>query len=89
MCCEEDRLDPVAGAEVERALARAAHGQVSEGDGRPVNARHVVGVLVCGGGVIGCDQQLVVRDDARGAANEVVVRGEQARLCKPCTKLLV
>jgi hypothetical protein len=89
VCGEEDRLDPVPGAEVERALARAAHGQVSEGDRRPVHARHVVGVPVCGGAVIGRDQQLVVRDEARGAADKVVVRGEQACFPEPRTKLVV
>ena len=43
---EQDRLDPVAGAQVERALARAANGQVRERDRRAVHARHVVGVLL-------------------------------------------
>jgi hypothetical protein len=62
---------------------------VSEGDGRPVHARHVVGVPVCGGAVIGRDQQLVVRDEARGAADKFVVRGEQACFPEPRTKLVV
>jgi hypothetical protein len=61
---------------------------VSEGDGRPVHARHVVGVPVCGDAVIGGDQQLVVRDDARGAAHKVVGRGEQASFREPRTKLV-
>ena len=41
---EQDRLDPVTGAKVERTLALAANGQVRERDRRAVHARHVVGV---------------------------------------------
>ena len=84
---EQDRLDPVPGAEVECALARAAHGEVGERDRRPVHAGHVVGVPVRGGAVIRCDQQLVVRDDARRAANGAVVVDEQTGLREQCTKL--
>ena len=44
---------------------------------------------VRGGAVIGRDQQLVVRDDARRAANDVVVGDEQSGLREQCAKLLV
>jgi hypothetical protein len=85
---EQDRLDPVPRAEVERALARAPNREVGECDRRPVHARHVVGVPVRRGAVIGCDQQLVVRDDARRPANRLVVRDEQRGFGEPFAKLL-
>jgi hypothetical protein len=80
MRCEQDRLDPVAGAEVEGMLARATNGQVREGDGRAVNAWHVVAVRFRGAGSIGRDEQLVVGNEARSAVEDVVVLDE-----KPCT----
>ena len=79
MRCEQDRLDPVAGTEVERMLALAANGQVGESDGRAVDARHVVGVRFRGAGVVGRDEQLVVRNDARSPVDDLRVPDE-----KPC-----
>ena len=61
---EQNCLDPVAGAQVEGALALAAHGQVGESDGRTMHARHVVGVRLSGARMIRGDEQLVVRDEA-------------------------
>ena len=75
---EQDRLDAVAGAEVEGALAAPAHGQVGEGDGRAVHAGDVVGVRLCGARVVGGDQELVVRDEARGPVDGVPVGDEKA-----------
>ena len=74
---EQDRLDAVAGAEVEGALAAPAHGQVGEGDGRAVHAGYVVGVRLCGARVVGGDQQLVVRDEARRPVDVVPVVDEK------------
>ena len=74
---EQDRLDPVAGAEVEGALALAANGQVGEGDGRAMHARHVVGVRFWRARVIGRDQQLVVRDEAGRPVDDVGVLDEK------------
>jgi hypothetical protein len=79
MRCEQDRLDPVAGTEVERMLALAANGQMGESDGRAVDARHVIGVRYRGVGVIGRDEQLVVRNDARSPVDDLHVPDE-----KPC-----
>ena len=76
---EQDRLDPVARAEIERALPAAAHGEVSEGDGRAVDTRNVVGVSLRRRRVVGRDQQLVVRDEARRAVDDVAVVDEEAR----------
>ncbi len=70
---EQDRLDPVPGAEVEGALALAANGQVGEGHGWTVHARHVVGVCLGRAGVIRRDQQLVVRNEARRAVDDLRV----------------
>ena len=85
---EEDRLDAVAGAEVERTLAGSAHRHVRERDRRPVHARDVVGVAVRRR-VIGRDQQLVVRNDARGSANGLAVVDEQTGAGKAVAKLRV
>ncbi len=74
---EQDRLDPVAGAEVERSLAFAANGQVRERDGRTVHARHVICIGLCPTRVVGRDQQLVVRDEARRAVDDFAVLDEQ------------
>jgi hypothetical protein len=76
---EQDRLNPVAGAQVERALAGAADGEVCERDRRSVHAWDVIGMAFRERRMIRCDQQLVVRDDARGAVNDVSVLDEQAR----------
>jgi hypothetical protein len=48
----------------------------------------VVGVPVRRGAVIGCDQELVVGNDARCTANHVVVRDEQHVFGEPTPKLL-
>ena len=74
---EQDRLDPVTGAEVERTLALAANGQMGESDGRAVHARHVVGVRFRGARMIGRDQQLVVRDEARRPVDDLGVLDEK------------
>ena len=76
---EQDRLDPISGAEVERALARAARGQVRERDRRTVHAGDVIGLTFGDRGMIRCDQQFVVGDDAGGAVNGLAVLDEQAR----------
>ena len=74
---EQDRLDPVAGAEVEGLLALAANGQVGECDGRAVHARHVVGVRFCCARMVGRDQQLVVRDESRRPMDDLSVVDEK------------
>jgi hypothetical protein len=74
---EQDRLDPVTGAEVEGTLAFAANGQVSESDGRAVHAGHMVGVGFRRARIIGRDQQLVVRDEARGPVHDLGVLDEK------------
>jgi hypothetical protein len=79
---EQDRLDPVAGAEVEGTLSLAANRQVGEGDGRAVHARHVVSVGFSRARMIGRDQQLVVRNDPRRAVNDFAVVYEKAGFCE-------
>ena len=74
---EQDRLDPVAGTEVEGTLALAANGQVGEGDGRTMHARHVVGVGFCAARMIRGDEQLVVRDEACRPVDDLCVLHEQ------------
>jgi hypothetical protein len=61
----EDRLDPASGPDVERRLDRPSHGQLREGERRPVHARDLVGpgVLWVWRAPVGRDQQLVVRHD--------------------------
>jgi hypothetical protein len=75
---EQDRLDPVARGDVERALALAANGQVGESDRRAVHARHVVHVSFRCGRMIGSDQQLVVRDEPGGAMKCLPVVDKQS-----------
>ena len=75
---QQDRLDAVSGTEVEGALAAPAHGQVGEGDGRSVHAGDVIRVGLRGAGVVGGDQELVVRDEARGPVDDVPVADEEA-----------
>jgi hypothetical protein len=84
---EQDRLDSVAGAEVEGTLALAANRQVGESDGRAVHARHVVGVCFSCACMIGRDQQLVVRDDPRRAVDDLAVPDEKAGSCEPRSQL--
>ena len=74
---EQNCLDPVAGAQVEGALALAAHGQVGESDGRTMHARHVVGVRLSGARMIRGDEQLVVRDEACRPVDDLCVLHEQ------------
>ena len=74
---EQDCLDPVAGAKVEGTLALAADGQVGEGDGRAMHAWHMVGVRLCRARMIGRDQQLVVRDEARRPVDDLGVVDEK------------
>jgi hypothetical protein len=76
---EEDRLDAVAGADVQRTLALAAHGEVGERDRRAVDSGHVVGVPFRAAGMVGRDQELVVRDESGGAVDDLGVLREQAR----------
>ena len=75
---KKDRLDPVAGAHVERSLACTTDGQMCQGDRRAVDARHVVGMHVSRPCVIRRDEQLVVRHQTRGAEDVVPVFQEQA-----------
>jgi hypothetical protein len=66
----EDRLDPTAGADVERGLDGSADRQVRECERRPVHAGDVVGAAVAFslGAPVGRNQQLVVRYDAYAGA---------------------
>jgi len=82
---EQDCLDAVTGTKVEGALTLAADGQVREGYGRAMHAWHMVGVCFCSARMIGRDQQLVVRDEARRPVDDLGVLDEklgsrQARL---------
>jgi len=85
--CQQDRLDPVAGAEVEGTLTLAANRQVGESDGRAVHARHMVSVRFSRARMIGGDQQLVVRDDSRSAVDHLAVVDEEANLREPRPQL--
>ena len=74
---EQERLDPVPGADVERALDRLPDRQVRERGGRPVDARDAVRSLDVE--PVGCDQEVVVRDDAHEPAQRAVASlGEPA-----------
>ena len=75
---EQERLDPVAGAEVEGALDRLPDRQVGERRGRPVDARDAVRVLDVE--PVGCDQELVVRDDAEEPAQQASPTLREPRL---------
>jgi DNA-directed RNA polymerase subunit H (RpoH/RPB5) len=75
---EQERLDPVAGAEVEGALDRLSDRQVGERGGRPVDARDAVNVLDVE--PVGCDQELVVRDDAEDPAQQASSARREPRL---------
>jgi hypothetical protein len=54
---------------------------------RPVNTRHVIGVSFGGRGRIGGDQQLVVRHEARGAVDDIVLVEEQSGARETRSKL--
>jgi hypothetical protein len=84
---EQDRLDPVARAEIEGTLALAANRQVGESNGRAVHARHMVGVGFSRARMIRRDEQLVVRDDPRRAMDDLAVLDEKAGLRKPRSQL--
>ena len=53
---------------------------MGERNRRTVDARYVVGVCLRGARMIGCDQQLVVRDESRGAVHDRGLVDEQPRL---------
>ena len=67
---EQERLDPVSGAEVERALDLRSDRQVGERRGRPVHARDAVRALDVE--PVGGDQEVVVRDDAHESVQQAV-----------------
>ena len=52
-----------------------------------MNTRHVIGVSLGGRGLIGGDQQLVVRHEARGAVDDIVLVHEQPGACETRSKL--
>ena len=70
-------------------LSLAANGQVRESDGRAVDARDVVGVRFRGAGVIGRDEQLVVRNDAHSAVDDLCVPDEKPSRREPSQQLVV
>jgi len=53
---EQDRLNPVAGAQVERTLTLASNREVGERYGRTMHARYVIGMAFSCARVIGCNQ---------------------------------
>ena len=67
---EQERLDPVSGAEVERALDLRSDGQVGERRGRPVHARDAVRAVDVE--PVGGNQEVVVRDDAHETVQQAV-----------------
>ena len=77
MAREQERLDPVPGAEVERALDRLADGQVGEHGRGSVDACDAVRAVDVE--PVGRDQEVVVRDDAGEPVQQAV-----ALLGEPC-----
>ena len=67
---EQQRLDPVPGAEIERTVDRLADGQVGEHSRRSMDACDAVRVLDVE--PIGRDQEVVVRDDAGEPVQQAV-----------------
>jgi hypothetical protein len=75
---EQNRLDPVAGAQVEGTLALTANREMGKRHGRTMDARYVIGVAFSRAGVIGRNQKLVVRNDPRCAVHDLAVPDEKA-----------
>ena len=73
----EQRLNPVAGADVERPSDRPPHGQVGE---RVRRALHAGNVLRAGPGLaqVGRDDEVVVRNEPHGCDDPVVAAGDEA-----------
>ena len=75
---EQQRLDPVPGAEIQRALDRRPDCQVGERRGRTVDAGDAVRSFDVE--PVGCDQEIVVRDDADDSAQRAVAELRNPRL---------